>query len=341
VAVADEIHKYEGLWREFEGHGLESLTQSYDYVQLWSEHFGVPAESQVFLLGTARGEPLLLLPLRRVRFWGTTMLTWLSGTHGGAHLFPAHVEALAKLEPDQRERLWTSILEAAGDADFLYLPDLPAAPGGHRRLFSGLGQAEARGHVYRAEFENWDECQRFHQIQDQRGRDRQEEQRLAGMGEVVFTEYMPGYDFAAVFGAMSELGQTDLPPGARERAFLHRAFEGGFTLSGRIFALELDNRPIAVRLGLAVGPDMFFVASAASTDVRVLGISPGAICLTRGLERSFGGAIRRVAFGLGASPEKRLWCNREVGLEDRYVPLSKRGEWAAKLHAFLQRRRAA
>ncbi len=336
IFASRALSDVEPYWRALETHGIESPEQSFDFVRIWVETFGVPTSDQCYLVAEQGGRPLVLLALRRQRFFGVNALVPFAGSHVGAHGPLVDREALSKLAADERRTLWRDLADAADGADLIYLPHMPAADD----LFGEFGKAISADILYRTEFDSWEACDAGQRSRSRRKHDKQQGAKLAAMGEVAFEELEAGpaatealdvlfRDRAARFAAQ---GIEDPFAAPDIKAFYRSVFEGGDTLEGRLQVLRLDGEVVAVRYTLVQGERMFCLISAMSLRPELQPGSPGKQIMVHLMQRIFAQGVRLFDMGAGFSDEKRHWCNVQVPLKTHYLPLNARGEIIARLH---------
>src|SRR5690242_5097799 len=79
VSVTHKIEDVEGVWRALAAAGIESAGQNYDFIKLWVEARRIPAEDQLYVVGSLEGRPVALLPLHRRKRPGVRLYSWFPG----------------------------------------------------------------------------------------------------------------------------------------------------------------------------------------------------------------------------------------------------------------------
>ena len=87
-----------------------------------------------------------------------------------------------------------------------------------------------------------------------------------------------------------------------------------------------------MRYNIVAGDRLFCLISSMSEDERLRPGSPGKQCLLRVMQSVFAEGYRVFDMGEGLTDEKRHWCNVQVPVDDRYVPISVIGGLAASTH---------
>ena len=349
VAVTSDMREVEEVWRDLSD-TVESPGQSYDFIRLWVDTRGIPAEDQRYVVGKVDGVPVALLPLHRRTYRGFRFLGWFPGPHVGCNAPVADLTRLAALGSEGRCALWQAMTRDLKDvADFIYLREIPAVVGGVSGLFDELGATLDVETLYRSQYDSWQECDSLQRSKSRRKHDRQQCERLQALGDVSFEELGNGDEgvhtaLAVMFRQRSARFRT---MGIRD-TFVKDGLTGFYqdlALAGsgtdiRLHVLRLNGEIVAVRYNVVHGERMFCLISSMSEDLAIQSGSPGKQCLLRVMQSVFDRGTRVFDMGSGFTDEKRHWCNVRMPLRSHYVGLSLRGRAVIKAHRLVKRARA-
>ncbi|ODT67536.1 MAG: hypothetical protein ABS75_23500 [Pelagibacterium sp. SCN 63-23] len=348
VRVSHRIDEVEAIWRQLGTEANESPGQSYDFIRLFVANRGIAPEAQFYVVGEVDGVPVALLPLHRKRVRGVRVYTWFAGAQVGCYAPIADLERLTALGVAGRTALWRHMLGRLKGADLVYLRSIPALVGGREGLFDELGSLLCVETLYRAEFSSWEQCDREQRSRSRRKHDRQQGERLAGLGSVDFEEVR---DPAAAHDAIDVMFRQrsarfraqhirDAFVSQRLTRFYHDAIRPGSGIEVRLYVLRLDGAIVAVRYNVVHGGRMFCLISSMSDDARIQTGSPGKQCLLRMMQNVFNQGLSGFDMGAGLTDEKRHWCNVRTQLCQHYVGLSPLGHLVVSGHRAFQRLRA-
>lgn len=93
----------------------------------------------------------------------------------------------------------------------------------------------------------------------------------------------------------------------------------------KLHVLRVNGKIVAVRYNIAVGDRLFCLISSMSDDPAVQVGSPGKQGLLRMMQTIFDEGYRILDLGAGVNDEKRHWCNQQLPLDNRYLPLTLKG----------------
>jgi CelD/BcsL family acetyltransferase involved in cellulose biosynthesis len=347
VALSQRLEEVEATWRLLAAEGIESPGQSYDFIRLWIEARKIPARDQLFVVASSNGLPMALLPLWRQRQWGGSVYSWFPGTHVGCNAPLLDHNRFAVMSPAERCAFWQAVGRGISGADLVYLPAVPQAAAGLEHPFAGLGRQVAGETLYRAAFSSFAEADAAQRSKSRRKHDRQQGEKLAGMGEVSFEEVRPGVATRPIVDEMfrqraerfAVMGVKD-PFAAPDIArFYRETLAPGSEVGARLHLMRLDGRLVAVRYSIAAGARLFCLVSAMSDDPAIQPGSPGKQCLLRMMQTVFDEGYRVLDMGAGFSDEKRYWCNQQIALDNRYLALTARGRLMLAAHGLWQQTR--
>ncbi|SFZ80986.1 Acetyltransferase involved in cellulose biosynthesis, CelD/BcsL family [Devosia enhydra] len=331
----------EATWRALEAKGgLVSPGQSFDVCRLWCETLGVPKGEIVLLLAEAGDQPLALLPLRRIRVRGTHVLGWMLGNHVGANAPLLDPCRFGVLSSEARADLWAGLARLSG-ADLLFLRDMPIEMPDRLVLEAELGSTVPSDTLYRAHFSSFAEADAVQRNKSRRKHDRQQGDKLAALGSVNFETIANGdpefpHALETLFRQRAErfaqMGICDpfAEPGIRA-AYAALAAPGS-GVDVRMALLRLDGEIVAARYCIHSGAVWYCLISSMSTEPRLQPGSPGKQCLLNVMQRLFEQGEAVLDMGSGLNDEKRHWCNEQIQLVHRYLPVTARGRLLAAGH---------
>jgi CelD/BcsL family acetyltransferase involved in cellulose biosynthesis len=348
VSVTDIIGEVEPVWRQLEAGGVVSPGQSFDFVKLWIAARKIPANRQAYVVAEIGGKPIALLPLFRRSRRGIRLFTWFPGPHVGCNAPLVDATRLAALDPEARRALWKRMARELRGADVLYLPAVPERAYGIDGLFAELGSPLPVEILYQSRFSDWEECNTTQRSKSRRKHDRQQGERLEALGEVSFEEITNGAEALPVLQTMFrqraarfvEMGVEDPFAPADIARFYAETVRVDSGVAVKLHVLRLNGQIVAVRYNIVHGDNLFCLISSMSADPTIQTGSPGKQCLLRVMQTVFDQGMRNFDMGAGFTDEKRHWCNRQIGLRQHYLPLSRQGEVAIAAHGLWQALRA-
>ena len=341
----------EAPWRALEAMGgLVSPGQSFDVCRLWCETLGVPERDIALLLAEAGDQPLALLPLRRMRVPGAHVLGWMLGNHVGANAPLLDPCRFGVLSPQGRADFWAGLARLSG-ADLLFLRDMPLDMPGRLALEAELGTPVRSDTLYRAHFSSFAEADTVQRNKSRRKHDRQQGDKLSALGRVSFETIANGdpeipHALETLFRQRAErfaqMGVCDPFAEPAIRAAYAALAASGSGADVRMALLKLDGEIVAARYCIHRGSVWYCLISSMSTEPRLQPGSPGKQCLLHVMQHLFEAGEAVLDMGSGLTDEKRHWCNEQVGLVHRYLPVTAKGRLVAAGHRRLSalRRRA-
>jgi CelD/BcsL family acetyltransferase involved in cellulose biosynthesis len=100
----------------------------------------------------------------------------------------------------------------------------------------------------------------------------------------------------------------------------------------KLHVLRLNGEIVAVRYNVEHGDRLFCLISSMSDDPSIQNGSPGKQCLLRVMQTVFDQGYRVFDMGEGLTDEKRHWCNQQIPVRHHYMPITRRGAFAAQAH---------
>ena len=340
VHILHDLDEAAPLWQRLQSGDIESPGQNLGFTRAWVAAQKVAREDQFYVVAEMEGEPVALLPLWRRRKRGITLLTWFPGPHVGCNAPLVNIARLARLGSVERAALWSAMLETLSGADLIYLKSVPQLTVDGADLFAELGRSVDAETLYRAQFQSWEEADKTQRSKSRRKHDRQQGERLDGLGTVTFDEIRNGPEALGILDVMFRqraarfvaMGVADpfTEPGIR--AFYNSTVAESSGVDVRLHVLRLNGAIVAVRYNVAHGTRLFCLISSMSDDATVQTGSPGKQCLLRVMQTVFDAGYRTFDMGAGFTDEKRHWCNVQIPVRQHYVPLTTLGSIAGEGH---------
>jgi CelD/BcsL family acetyltransferase involved in cellulose biosynthesis len=100
----------------------------------------------------------------------------------------------------------------------------------------------------------------------------------------------------------------------------------------KLHVMRLNGEIVAVRYNIEHGDRLFCLISSMSDDPSIQHGSPGKQCLLRVMQTVFDEGFRVFDMGEGLTDEKRHWCNQQIAVRHHYMPITRRGAFAAEVH---------
>ena len=337
--VYDSLEQAAPVWRALERESQPKIFQTHAWIETWWNRLGKTGGAQPrIVVGLLAGKPVVLVPLALQRRYGARQLSWLGGRWNDYNA-PVFTEDFASLlrkgAGSDAVRLWTEIAAAAGGADFIELPKhAPHVNAGQPNpLFDPASPLEDNAaHVLDLEGSEQDVMAALHSPKTWKGFNRKEK-KLASLGKLAFTEMMDAANSARSVERMLEWKREELAERGASNPFTSSenvAFMADVALQGpqlcRVFALTLDDAPVAVALCLADRENLLLYQTAYDREHGRM--SPGALLFHKliALAAREGYATFDLAFGDDAY--KANLCNRTVTLSHATMPLTARGALA-------------
>jgi len=345
ATATQNISEVETIWRQLERKGIISPAQSIDFTKAWIKCFEIPEEKQLYVTGAAKGKTIALIPLMRKKLMGANALTWFFGSHVGSNRPLVDHEALANLDEIERKKLWQRMGRAMIGADLLYLPAMPDMD--EASLFDELGYYVPQEFIYRAEFSDWEECEKIQRTRSRKKHDKQQATKLKAMGKVSFDELGPGAKaldaidkmFAQKAIRFEQMGIKNPFAEEKTREFYKDLFRENNALGAKLQVLSLDDEIVATRYNLSYMEKIFVLITSMSERAEIRPGSPGKQSILHGMRAIFQSGYTIHDMGAGFSDEKGRWCNKKYQLSTCYLALNKRGKMTAKLHRIKARTR--
>ena len=328
-SVTSNIAEVENTWRELERQGIQSPGQSFDFVKNWVSANNISQNEQFYLKAYLGKQTMALLPLHRTKLFGANILTWFLGSQVACNGALINEAAFEKLSEQDRLEFWKGVVRALPPADAVYLPSVPTGEGVRFETLEGMGKRPVCDKVYRARFYSWDEIDKARRDRKRRKRDKQHRQKLNALGDIQLQRIEDKQSAKPILAKMFELNKRrfeilgiENPFEAQEvQDFYLKAFDAPGDAKPVIYALMLDGEMIGARYCVQQNGDLFMLISTMSDDEEVMPGSPGHQCLLETFKVAYDQhGVDNIDIGIGASEEKRRWCNDLQPVCNRFVP---------------------
>jgi CelD/BcsL family acetyltransferase involved in cellulose biosynthesis len=339
----DSLEQAATVWRMLESASQPKVFQTHAWISTWWNCLGAAGDARPrIVVGLLAGKPVVLVPLALRQRYGVRQVGWLGGNWSDYNApvftgdFATLVGAASGAAAARRlKQLWTEIATAAGGADYIELPrHAPAVNGGQPNpLFDPAAPPEDNAaHVLDLTGSEAEVMTALHGPKTWKGFNRKEK-KLASLGALAFTEVTDAAAKARTVEGMllwkrqelHERGASNPFTAAANVAFLADVARQGPHLA-RVFALTLDDTPVATALCLADRENLLLYQTA--YDREYARMSPGALLFHKliALAAREGYATFDLAFGDDAY--KANLCNRTVTLTHASIALTARGALA-------------
>ncbi len=340
ITATHRMSDVEAVWRALTAGTIESPGQSIDFIRLWVEALRIPERDQFYVVAHLDDAPIALVPLQRRWDSGARVLSWFPGPHVGCNAPIVDVARLQSLSPDERRRLWIKLLRSIAGAEVVYMNSVPQLIVDGIDLFAEMGQVLGADTLYRADFESFEDADKTQRNKSRRKHDRQQGDRLAAMGEVAFEEIGNGSEALALLETMfqqraarfRQMGVFDPFAIPMVRSFYDNTVREESGTPVKLHVLRLNGDVVAVRYNIVHGDRLFCLISSMSDDPAIQSGSPGKQCLLRVMQTVFDAGYRTFDMGEGLTDEKRHWCNVQIPVRHHYMPITRRGAFAAQAH---------
>ena len=340
ITATHRMADVETVWRALTLGTIESPGQSIDFIRLWVDALGIPEQDQFYVVAYLDDAPVALVPLQRRWDKGARVLSWFPGPHVGCNAPVVDVARLQTLSPDERRKLWIKLLRSIAGADVVYMKSVPQLIVDGVDLFAEMGQVLDADTLYRASFTSFEDADKTQRNKSRRKHDRQQGDRLNAMGEVAFEEIDNGPSALAALETMfqqraarfRDMGVFDPFSVPRIRAFYDDTARDGSGVPIKLHVLRLNGDIVAMRYNIVHGDRLFCLISSMSDDPAIQNGSPGKQCLLRVMQTMFDEGYRVFDMGEGLTDEKRHWCNQQIAVRHHYMPITRRGAFAAQTH---------
>jgi CelD/BcsL family acetyltransferase involved in cellulose biosynthesis len=322
-------------WRLLQSLANVSPYQRLDYIAAWLGQ-GAREERMEACIGLVRdwqGEPAMLLPFGIRKGALGRIAHYLGGTHVNLNMPLVAPGFRKRLSPAMVQEILSAYCRSAG-VDTLALAHQPVAWQGEKHPLLCLPHISSAQGVERLVCRDPDNVVSNILSTSARAKLRRKENRFRDAGAQVL-EARTDSDIRAlidVFMAqkaqrLAAKGEKNLFLAEGVSAFLREAAlsaardEDGF----RLFALMIDQHPIAVRGVLRHRNHVSFVLQSFDTQHGLAKLSAGEVLLARVVEAEVASGVTEFDFGLGETGYKRTWSNARIDMFDINLPVTARG----------------
>ncbi|MGF9694636.1 GNAT family N-acetyltransferase [Rhizobium sp. 0TCS1.26] len=296
--------------------GRATAFQHYDWMKAIADHLAQPACAEVLVIeicDRSTGEPLMLLPLCRIRRRSWQAIEFLS--LGVSDLSAPVLAAGLSIAPEDGQALWQAICDVLPKADFVIIDQIPASIGGIPNPLALLPQVSASPMTsYDTPIDGDPETIVARLANSQTRRIlKTSDRRMSEQGEVGFRHASTPDELDELMHVMfeqraerfRELGRYDLLALPAVRDFYRNA--AGTSLGGRgpahVFGLSVDGEWIATAYGLVHG-SVFHLTVITMAGGQWSACSPGMATIARFIRWSRQNGISTMDFSVGEAPYK-------------------------------------
>ncbi len=323
---------------------------SYAWVKAWYDaHIATPKCSPVIILGTDRHQkPLFLLPLFLQKIGPFNILLRPGRTHSAyfSGLFSAECRNL--INADNADQFWKAIFSVVPFADVIAIDGVQDAELGQKNPLRFLPRLSSRNPSYMVLLSrDWEKLYQAKKNRKARANIRRCERRLSELGELHFRTGENEEECLAMLHIM--LAQKTVQfrkhgivnpyemeniSSFYERLLKNRKSSENHSLIVR--ALYLDDKPLAVNLGVTLGNEYHGLIMS-MVQGPLARFSPGRILLLRSMQHLSEAGIERFDFGVGQANYKEGWVDNVIARHHVLAPLNIKG----RVFVFGLRRAAA
>jgi CelD/BcsL family acetyltransferase involved in cellulose biosynthesis len=340
ITATHRMADVESVWRALTEKSVESPGQSIDFIRAWIKALNIAERDQFYVVAHLDETPIALVPLQRRWDKGARVLSWFPGPHVGCNAPIVDVARLQTLSPDERRKLWIKLLRSFAGADVVYMKAVPQLIVDGVDLFAEMGQSLESETLYRAAFHSFEEADKTQRNKSRRKHDRQQGDKLNAMGEVTFSAIANGPEALTILATMfhqraarfREMGVFDPFAIPAIREFYDSTARANSGVPVKLHVMRLNGEIVAVRYNIEHGDRLFCLISSMSDDPSIQHGSPGKQCLLRVMQTVFDEGFRVFDMGEGLTDEKRHWCNQQIAVRHHYMPITRRGAFAAEVH---------
>jgi CelD/BcsL family acetyltransferase involved in cellulose biosynthesis len=339
--VFDDIREVEGDWRTLEASATMAPYARFDWVSAYQA--SLPEErrrTRVVVRRDPHGVPAFLLPLQLDRRLTVTIARSIGDKHANLTLPVLSRESFEDMTPDAAHELLLEAGRAVG-ADVLALDHVPASWDGRSNPFAALGQPSASNAWGLPLGADGDATLARSMSADARKKMRNKLRNLEKLGTVQVrragteNEVERGLDafFRQKAARFAQLGISDPFGDEAARRFLRDGACAGLHQGSpaiEVYTLSLDDEIIAVLAG-AADPARFSGMVLSFEDGGFARFSPGEMLVTEVVREQC--RLGRCFFdlGVGDARYKRSICDEEIALVDIVLPLTPKGQVAARV----------
>lgn len=349
IVVVDQPERVVEQWRSLERFAQDPFS-NYEWVKPWYEaHKNTPNCSPVIILGTDQdNRPLFLLPLFRRKIGPFNILLRSGRTHS-AYFSGLFSHSCRKMITGQNAKLfWKRVFSAVPWADVIAIGGLREAEFVHGNPLKFLPRMTSSNPSYEVQVSGeWESFFKSKMNRKARSNVRRCEKRLSERGELHFKTGVNKKERlellrillaqkAEQFKLSGIINPYEMENITSFYEKLVQSSEGAQAHSLIITALYLDDKPLAVILGMTQGEGYHGLIMSMVTN-SLARFSPGRILLLRTMQHLCKIGIGKIDFGVGDSNYKKEWVDGAIKRFYVLAPLSLKG----RVFVFGLRRAAA
>jgi CelD/BcsL family acetyltransferase involved in cellulose biosynthesis len=340
IDVTDNIAGLEADWLDFQGRGIATFYQTYQWCSAWQDCVGRARniEPRIVTGRNEDGKLIFLLPMAIRRHRGLALLEWLAmaqSSYGYGIYDPNFLAGAAQWFADSG---W-SIIQKLGEIDAINLRELPAKLYGYIHPLQSWFSIRGRNFSYAmklgAPFEDVYASKRS--AESRRG-NRKRDAKLAGVGNIGFglpenrdhAHLLIDAMFAQQRDRLAESGIHGVF-GRLEREFIHRLLDLPENMQPALlpYHLTVGGKMEAMMLGGNYGGIYWaLISSLGAGETRRY--SPGDAALRRTIEACCARGFSAFDFSSGDTAYKLSWADDIIPLHDVVRGVSLKGyAWAA------------
>jgi CelD/BcsL family acetyltransferase involved in cellulose biosynthesis len=330
ISVHTTFESVETVWRSLESGACYGF-QLFDWVRAWYETIGRDEKValSVVVVESARGEPVMLLPLGIARSGMLKRLVWLGGKLSDypGPLLGTDWQTVASA--DQFPALWDRILKVLPALDAVVLDRLPDTIDGQPNPLLSLPSQPHPSSTHQAlltgDLKSFVKSKRSNKSV---ATDRRKERRLAEHGDIRFVVATEPEQQELLLPALyrqkgagyQALGVTDLFAQENYRTFIAEACRT-MPASALLTGLMVGDRVAATCFSLVHGERLYYLLPGYERD-ELTRFGPGNVLLYRLFEWCFERGVTVFDFTLGDEPYKYFWSEQEMAMQDHFRGLT-------------------
>ncbi len=337
IEVVERPEQVIEQWKFLESFALDPFS-NYAWAEAWYDaHAGASNCSPVIILGLDENNtPLFLLPLFRQKIGPFKVLLRPGRTHSAYSSGLFSHQCRHMITGQNAGRFWQMVFSAVPRDDVIAIDGVREAEFCHGNPLRFLPRMSSSNPSYEVQVSGeWEEFYKSKMNRKARSNIRRCEKRLSERGELRFATGETKDQRLALLrvllaqkaeqfrlsGIINPYDKENIPSFYEK---LVQSQDGAATHSVIISAIFLDDRPLAVILGMVKGGEFHGLIMSMVTGP-LARFSPGRILLHRTMQYLSETGIRKIDFGVGDANYKNEWVDK--GIERYYVlaPLSLKG----------------
>ncbi len=327
-------------WLELEKYGVESPAHSFEFIKSWVNILNIAPKDQYYSVVKIDNKPIILMALERVKIFGIYYLIPFTRYHVGIGAPLVNEKYLAGISANERKKLWQAAIEPFDNISFIYFPYVPHFKG-RENIYRQMGFSAKADFLFRAQFNNWQDCDKKQRNRSRRKHDKQHGKKLNALGKVEFSIIgSDNSEFDKIIELMFEQRAKRFASQGIKNPFESKEFQQFYRQVGKksknikceLHILRLNDEIIAVRYNIIHQKKIFCLISSMSDDKTIQRGAPGKQNLLNIMQRIFDEGYEIYDMGAGLTDEKRQWCNVKIPLHHYYIALNFAGFIITNLH---------